>query len=108
MEATSNPSSGSLSGCRFEKSEFVRLGLVCISNADCTLFIQSWQHFSLISSIEDGSKRFKTESATMYSGLKTAAMKARQDGQLTEREAQIYIRSGNYAAVHCLRIPHIV
>ena len=30
----------------------------------------------------------------MYSGLKTAAMKARHDGQLTEQEAQTYIRSG--------------
>ena len=46
------------------------------------------------SSIDDGAKKFKTESDTIYSSLKAAAIKLQQDGELTEQEAQTYIRSG--------------
>lgn len=38
----------------------------------------------------------------MFSSLKEAAMKACQNGQLTEHEAQTYLRSGNVLlSYHC-------
>ena len=41
----------------------------------------------------------------MYSSLKAAAIKLRQDRELTEQEAHTYIRSGQYITSMAVHVP---
>ena len=52
------------------------------------------------SSIEKGKEDWDTSSSTMYSALRDAAIKARTDGELSDDDAQTFIRSGRLTSVN--------